>query len=62
MLLQVAKLPMQTLEARFGDRASWIHDAVRGISDEPVQVSAGLVVEFHSQAQQCSGPTAPWLT
>ena len=44
MSLQVAKLPLQTLEARFGDRASWIHDAVRGISDEPVQVSAVLVL------------------
>lgn len=36
--LQVAKLPLRTLEARFGKRATWIHDAVRGISDDPVQV------------------------
>lgn len=39
-LCQVAKLPFHVLEARFGERAAWIADAVRGISDDPVQVPA----------------------
>lgn len=43
-LLQVAKLPLRTLEAHFGDRATWIHDAVRGISDDPVQVSHNVCI------------------
>ena len=36
--MQVAQLPAAVLEPRFGERARWIAAAVRGISDEAVQV------------------------
>ena len=35
---QVAAIPFQQLQQRFGDRATFIANCVRGISDEPVQV------------------------
>lgn len=38
-------MPLKQLQQRFGDKAHWILNCVRGLQDDPVTVSSSFLAE-----------------